>query len=143
MSRHFSELHGAEGVFRKWCSSAGDRLRDLPNARVIQADPDQLTPIEPHSYDFVYTLDPNIATLRQIRRVLKAGGYCWMRYESPAQSRVDLLEFAQSEDFQVLALENTGGRGLWTTWRKQSCGWFTGPWMRMVNSWISNSGCAW
>ena len=113
---------------------AQDHLRDLPNTRVVQADPDQLTPIEAHSYDFVYTLDPNVATLRQIRRVLKAGGYCWMRYESPAQSRVDLLEFAQSEDFQVLALENIGGQGLWTAWRKQPRGWFVS--LRMVNPWM-------
>jgi hypothetical protein len=37
---------------------------------------------------------------------------------------VDLLEFAQSEDFQVLALENIGGRGMWTAWRKQPRGWY-------------------
>ena len=128
MSRHFRELHGAEtspdAVHR-----AEDYLRDVPNTRVVQADPDHLAPLEPHSYDFVYTLDPSVATLRQIRRVLKAGGYCWIcfdaiGYESPVHTRVDLLEFAQGEDFQVLALENMGGQGLWTAWCKQPRGWY-------------------
>ncbi len=129
MSRHFRELHGAEAS-PDAVGRAQEHLRDLPHTRVVQADPEHLTPIEPHSYDFVYTLDPSAATLRQIRRVLKAGGYCWIRfdamsYESPVHTRVDLLEFAQSEDFQVLALENIGGQGLWTAWRKQPRGWYT------------------
>ncbi len=127
MSRHFSELDGAEAS-SEMVSLAQDYLRDLPNTRVVQAESGQLAPFEPHTYDFVYALDPSLAALRHIRRVLKAGGYCWIRfeamtYDSPLPTRVDLLEFAQSEDFQVLALENVGGHGLWTAWRKQPRGW--------------------
>ncbi len=130
MSRHFSELHGTEAS-----AEAADRakiyLRDVPNARVVQADPETLSGIEPHAYDFVYALDPGMGAMRQIRRILKAGGHCWIRFEpargeARAFSRVDLLEFAQSEDFQVLALENRGGQGLWTAWRKQPRGWYAG-----------------
>ena len=103
---------------------AKDYLRDLPNTRVELADAGELTSFEAQAYDFVYALDPGFAALREIRRALKPGGYAWMRLESPAHTRLDLLEFAQSEDFQVLALENTGAHGLWTTWRKQPRGWY-------------------
>lgn len=123
MSRHFAELHGAEAS-PDAVDRAREYLRDLPNARVERAEADRLSPFEPQTYDFVYTLDPGIATLREIRRVLRAGGHAWMRFDAEAQSRVDLLEFAQSEDFQVLALESVGDRGLWTSWRKQPRGWF-------------------
>jgi len=123
MSRHFGELHGAEAS-QDAVNRARDYLHDVPNTRVERADLDHLAPFEHQTYDFVYTLDPSIATLREIRRVLRAGGYAWMRFESAAHSRVDLLEFAQSEDFQVLAVEGVGGQALWTSWRKQPRGWF-------------------
>ncbi|HEV2200006.1 MAG TPA: class I SAM-dependent methyltransferase [Bryobacteraceae bacterium] len=123
MSRHFAELHGAEAS-QDAADRAREYVRDLPNVRVKRADPDHLAPFEPQAYDFVYTLDPGIATLREIRRVLRAGGHAWMRFGAEAKSRVDLLEFAQSEDFQVLAIESVGDRGLWTSWRKQPRGWF-------------------
>jgi hypothetical protein len=122
VSRHFEELHGAESS-PELVGRAQNHLRDVSNARVVQADPNQLEPFDPHTYDFVYSLDPSIATLRQIRRVLKPGGYCWMRFDT-MRARLDLLEFAQAEDFQVLAFENTGAQGLWTAWRKQPRGWF-------------------
>jgi len=79
--------------------------------------------IEAQTYDFVYALDPAFVALRQVRRLLKPGGYCWFRYDRLAPARIDLLEFTQNEDFQVLALENTGGQGLWTSWRQQPRGW--------------------
>lgn len=123
MSRHFGELHGTEAS-RDAVDRARDYLRNVPGARVECASADHLAPFEDQTYDFVFTLDPGVATLREIRRVLRAGGYAWMRFDSAAQSRVDLLEFAQSEDFQVLAIEAVGGQGLWTSWRKQPRGWF-------------------
>jgi hypothetical protein len=123
MSRHFGELHGAEPS-QEAVGRAREYLRDVPNTRVEQAEPDHLAPFEHQAYDFVYALDPSVATLREIRRVLRAGRYAWMRFEAAAHSRLDLLEFAQSEDFQVLALESVGGMGLWTSWRKQPRGWF-------------------
>lgn len=127
VSRHFSELQGAESS-PVIVQRAQEHLSDLPHTRVVQTDLERLSPFEPHTFDFVYAVDANMAALSQIRRVLKAGGYCWIlfdavRYESPAPTRLDLLEFAQSEDFQVLAIENSGGRGLWTAWRKQPRGW--------------------
>ena len=123
MSRHFGELHGAEPS-QDAVNRAREYLRDVPNTRVERAEPDHLAPFEPQTYDFVYTLDPGIATLPEIRRVLRAGGHAWMRFDSAARSRVDLLESAQSEDFQVLAIESVGSQGLWTSWRKQPRGWF-------------------
>jgi len=122
MSRQFAELHGVD-VSAEAVNRARDYLRDLPNVRVARVDPDDFASIDAQSFDFIYGLDPSFAMLRQVRRLLKPGGYCWFRYEAQAPTRIDLLEFTQNEDFQVLALENVGGQGLWTSWRQQPRGW--------------------
>jgi hypothetical protein len=70
-----------------------------------------------------------IAFLREIHRVMRPGGLARLQFNGSAGqsgasfSSQELLEFAQSHDFQVLAMDGVSTQSLWTTWRRQSAGW--------------------
>jgi SAM-dependent methyltransferase len=84
--------------------------------------------------------------LREIRRVLKTGGLARLQfnglprggesrggdseggesYDTWAGARFsssEILEFTESQDFQVLALEGMATQYMWATWRKRPQGW--------------------
>jgi SAM-dependent methyltransferase len=84
--------------------------------------------------------------LREIRRVMKTGGLARLQfnglprggesrgsesdggesYDTWAGARFsssEILEFTESQDFQVLALEGMATQYMWTTWRKRPQGW--------------------
>jgi SAM-dependent methyltransferase len=84
------------------------------------------------SFDFVYSFDffPHLASrgmildfLREVQHVLRPGGLARMEFPGGQFTSQDLLEFAQTNNFQVLALEGAATPSLWTTWRKQPGAW--------------------
>ena len=140
MSRHFLEIHGVD-VAGDAIRQARENLQDLPQAHPREIHGTSLEDFADQSFDFVYSfaLFPYIpsrelvvAFLREIHRVLRPGGLARLQFNgSPGQSGAafsshELLEFAQSRDFQVLALEGVSTQSMWTTWRKQPAGWFAG-----------------
>src|SRR5277367_6739288 len=129
MSRHFVEIHGVD-VSDEMINLAREKLGDLPNAHPHLADGANLAQFEEESFDFVYSYavfqhipsrDVVFQYLREIRRVLKTGGLARLQlnglpggesrtasYDTWAGARFassDILEFTESQDFQVLALE--------------------------------------
>ena len=137
MSRHFLEIHGVD-VAADSIRQARENLRDLPHAHPREIHGTSLEDFADHSFDFVYSfaLFPYIpsrelvvAFLREIHRVLRRGGLARLQFNgsgSTGFSSHDLLEFAQSHDFQVLALDGVSTQSMWTTWRKQPAGWSAG-----------------
>ncbi len=143
MSNRFLEIHGVD-VSEEVIVRAKERLADLPNAYVHVSDGASLSMLAEESFDFVYSyaVFPRIpsrevifAYLREIRRVMKTGGLCVLQFTGlqNRRSAVDswdgvrftsreLLEFATSQDFQVLTLEGITTQYMWTTWRKQPRG---------------------
>lgn len=120
---------------------ARENLQDLPHARPREIHGTSLEDFADQSFDFVYSfaLFPYIpsrelvlAFLREIHRVLRPGGLTRLQFNGSAGqsgagfSSHDLLEFAQSHDFQVLALDGVSTQSMWTTWRKQPAGWSAG-----------------
>jgi len=150
MSRHFLEIHGVD-VASGLIQEARENLRDLPNARPHEIRGTSLEDFADCSFDFVYSfgLFPHIpgkalvmAFLREIHRVLRAGGLARLQFSGSAGSQSfdhqfdqwtgghftshELLEFAEAHDFQVLALDGVSTQSMWTTWRKQPAGWSAG-----------------
>jgi SAM-dependent methyltransferase len=140
MSRHFLEIHGVD-VAGDAIRQARENLQDVPHAHPREIHGTSLEDFGDQSFDFVYSfaLFPYIpsrelvlAFLREIHRVLRPGGLARLQFNgSPGQSGAgfsshELLEFAQSHDFQVLALEGVSTQSMWTTWRKQPAGWSAG-----------------
>jgi ubiquinone/menaquinone biosynthesis C-methylase UbiE len=148
MSRHFVEIHGVD-VSDEMIALAREKLRDISNAHPHATDGASLAQFTDDSFDFVYSYavfqhipsrDVVFQYLREIRRVLKAGGLARLHFNGLPRgagdsyntwsgarfSASELLEFAGSQDFQVLALENASTQYLWTTWRKQPSGWHAG-----------------
>ncbi len=147
MSRHFVEIHGVD-VSDEMIGLAREKLRDLPNAHPHVTDGASLAQFEAESFDFIYSYavfqhipsrDVVFEYLREIRRVLKTGGLARLQfnglprgsesYDTWAGARFsssDILEFTESQDFQVLALEGISTQYLWTTWRKRPQGWHAG-----------------
>ncbi len=120
LGRHFREIHGVEPAgFR--VDQAFENLRDVANARVHHAE--NLAGFDEQYFDLIYSLDAPHESLRQIRRVLKNGGLARLRFNGLERTRAEILEFAETEDYQVLALEGSSTRSMWTTWRKQPRGW--------------------
>jgi len=143
MSRRFLEIHGVD-VSSELIQEAREGLRDLPNARPQQIRGTSLEDFADQSFDFVYSFDlfPHIpsqqlviAFLREIHRVLRPGGLARLQFNGSAGSQAfdqwtgarftlhELMDFAQTHDFQVLALDGVSTPSMWTTWRKQPAGW--------------------
>jgi SAM-dependent methyltransferase len=137
MSRHFLEIHGVD-VAADAIRQARENLQDLPHAHPREIHGTSLEDFGDQSFDFAYSfaLFPYIpsqelvvAFLREIHRVLRPGGLARLQFNGSAStgfSSHDLLEFAQSHDFQVLALDGVSTQSMWTTWRKQPAGWSAG-----------------
>jgi SAM-dependent methyltransferase len=150
MSRHFLEIHGVD-VSSDLIRQARENLQDIPNARTHEIRGTNLEDFAERSFDFVYSFDlfPHVhslelvmAFLREIHRVLRPRGLARLQFNGAAGTRDSdlpmdqwtgayftsnaLLEFAQSYDFQVLALEGVSTQSMWTTWRKQPAGWSVG-----------------
>jgi SAM-dependent methyltransferase len=137
MSRHFLEIHGVD-VAADAVRQARENLQDVPHAHPREIHGTSLEDFGDQSFDFVYSfaLFPYIpsrelvlAFLREIHRVLRPGGLARLHFNGSAGtgfSSHDLLEFAQSHDFQVLALDGVSTQSMWTTWRKQPAGWSAG-----------------
>lgn len=150
MSRHFLEIHGVD-VAADAIRQARENLQDLPHAHPREIHGTSLEDFADQSFDFVYSfaLFPYIpsqelvlAFLREIHRVLRPGGLARLQFNGSAGAQAsgspydqgattgfsshELLEFAQTHDFQVLALEGVSTQSMWTTWRKQPAGWSAG-----------------
>ena len=146
MSRHFLEIHGVD-VAGDAIRQARENLQDLPHAHPREIHGTSLEDFADHSFDFVYSfaLFPYIASqdlvlafLREIHRVLRPGGLARLQFNGSAGgsstgfSSHELLEFAQSHDFQVLALDGVSTQSMWTTWRKHPAGWSAGQEQRVA-----------
>jgi SAM-dependent methyltransferase len=140
MSRHFLEIHGVD-VAGDAIRQARENLQDVPHAHPREIQGTSLEDFGDQSFDFVYSfaLFPYIpsrelvlAFLREIHRVLRPGGLARLQFNGAAGqssagfSSHELLEFAESHDFQVLALDGVSTHSMWTTWRKQPAGWSAG-----------------
>ena len=144
MSRHFAEIHGVD-VSDEMIALARERLRDTPHAHPHLTDGASLAEFPEETFDFVYSYavfqhvpsrDVIAAYMREIRRVLKTGGFARLQFNGlPARetshdtwsgartTTAEILEFTQMQDIQLLALEGAGTQYFWTTWRKQPHGW--------------------
>ena len=134
MSRHFLEIHGVD-VAGDAIRQARENLQDVPHAHPREIHGTSLEDFADQSFDFVYSfaLFPYIpsqelvvAFLREIHRVLRPGGLARLQFNGSSGagfSSHELLEFAESHDFQVLALDGVSTHSMWTTWRKQPAGW--------------------
>ena len=137
MSRHFLEIHGVD-VAGDAIRQARENLQDLAHAHPREIHGTSLEDFAEQSFDFVYSFalfpyipsrELVIAFLREIHRVLRPGGLARLQFNGSAGtgfSSHELLEFAQSHDFQVLALEGVSTQSMWTTWRKLPAGWSDG-----------------
>jgi SAM-dependent methyltransferase len=139
MSRHFVEIHGVD-VSGEMIALAREKLQDVPHAHAHVTDGASLSEFEDESFDFVYSYaipgQVVLQYLREMQRVLRVGGLARLQFnglpdpqaaaDSRSEARVasqDLLEFAHTHDFQVLALDGVSTQSMWTTWRKQPAGW--------------------
>ncbi|HEY2843004.1 MAG TPA: class I SAM-dependent methyltransferase, partial [Bryobacteraceae bacterium] len=145
MSRHFAEIHGVD-VSDEMIALARERLRDIPNAHPHVTDGASLREFAEGLFDFVYSYavfqhvpsrDVIAAYMREVHRVLKTGGLARLQFNGMAArsgealdtwagariSSVEIAEFTQMHDVQLLALEGSGTQYMWTTWRKQPDGW--------------------
>ncbi len=145
MSRHFAEIYGVD-VSDAMIALAKEKLADIPSARVEATDGAHLTSFADGSIDFVYsyavfqhipTRDVVMQYMREIHRVLRPGGLARLQFNGLPQSMVsgydtwagarfssmELMEFTQTNDMQLLALEGASTQYMWTTWRKHEPGW--------------------
>jgi ubiquinone/menaquinone biosynthesis C-methylase UbiE len=144
MSRHFAEIHGVD-VSDEMIALARQRLSDIPTAHAHVNDGASVTEFLDGWFDFVYSyaVFQHIPSrevvseyMREIHRVLKIGGLARLQFNGLPRvgdsfdtwsgarfSSSDLLEFTESRDIQVLALDGALTQYMWTSWRKQPAGW--------------------
>jgi SAM-dependent methyltransferase len=145
MSAHFAEIHGVD-VSDEMIGLAREKLRGIAHAHVHVTDGATLPMFADDFFDFVYSYavfqhipSREVVTeyFREIRRVLKPGGYARLQINGLARgsdttfdtwsgarfTALDVLEFTGENDFQVLALEGVSTQYMWTTWRKRERGW--------------------
>lgn len=131
MSRHFLELHGlevSEGLLRQ----AKEKLHGLPQVHAHLSEGAAFPAFADASFDFAYSYDffrhvfqhtnsrgMILDFLRGMRRVLRPGALARLEFPGGQFTSQDLLEFARTHKYQVLALEGAATPSLWTTWRKQ------------------------
>src|SRR5712691_11132287 len=127
MSAHFAEIHGVD-VSDEMIALAREKLRGISHAHVHATDGASLAVFADDWFDFVYSyaVFQHVPTrevvseyFREIRRVLKPGGYARLQINGLARgadtkfdtwsgarfSSSEILEFTQQNDFQVLAVE--------------------------------------
>jgi len=124
---------------------ARQRLSDIPTAHAHVNDGASVTEFLDGWFDFVYSyaVFQHIPSrevvseyMREIHRVLKIGGLARLQFNGLPRvgdsfdtwsgarfSSSDLLEFTESRDIQVLALDGALTQYMWTSWRKQPAGW--------------------
>lgn len=158
MSRHFLEIHGVD-VSDEMIALAREKLRDIPTAFPHAGNGSSLELFETETFDFVYSYavfqhipsrEVVLEYLKETKRVLKTGGLARLQFNGLPQngaafdtwagarfSSLELLEFARSNDFQVLALEGAGTQYMWTTWRKQPQGWMAAQENRQVDATVA------
>jgi hypothetical protein len=126
MSRHFLELYGVDPSPVR-IEQARAYLQDVSNIRLQERDADGL-PLsrltEDAHFDFVYSLEAGFDALPWMEHALSDGGLTRLRFNGLQRTRQEVLEFAAEHDFQVLAIQGTGTRSMWTTWKKRPSGWY-------------------
>jgi ubiquinone/menaquinone biosynthesis C-methylase UbiE len=146
MASRFAEIHGVD-ISDEMIRRARENLAGVPNAYVHVGDGTRLTGFPDEWFDFVYSyavfqhipsMEAVYEYLREIRRVLKGGGLARLQFNGLPRggyedaydtwsgarfSSAEILQFTESRDFQVLALEGAATQYLWTTWKKQPEGW--------------------
>lgn len=144
LSRIFGEVHGVD-VSDAMIRRAEENLRGVSNAFPRVTQDAALEFYEGESFDLVfsYAVFQHIPSrqvvldyLKAARRVLKPGGILRAQfnglretgsaYDTWSGVRIpssDLMDFAQENDFQVLANEGASTQYLWVTWRKRPRGW--------------------
>jgi SAM-dependent methyltransferase len=155
MSRHFVEIHGVD-VSDEMITLAKEKLRDIANAHPHATDGASLRQFADEYFDFIYSYavfqhipsrDVVFEYLRETHRVLKTGRLARLQFNGLPRvndqfdtwagarlSSPEILEFARTHDFQVLALEGISTQYMWTTWRKHSAGWFAAQENREVDA---------
>jgi len=126
MSRHFLEIHGVD-VAGDAIRQARENLRDVPHAHPREIHGTSLEDFADQSFDFVYSfaavpLHPKPGTgacvsagnpSRAAPR--RPGAFAVQRFagqSSAAFSSHELLEFAESHDVQVLALDGVSTQSM-------------------------------
>lgn len=145
LSPYFGEIHGVD-VSDEMIALARQKLGDVPNAHFHVTSGSSLSMFPDESFDFVYSYavfqhipsrDVVYEYLREIRRVMRPEGIAWLQFNGLPRSQEseyntwagarfssgELLEFTQSQDFQVLALTGMSTQYMWTVWRRKPRGW--------------------
>jgi SAM-dependent methyltransferase len=145
LSRYFAEIHGVD-VSDEMITLARERLQDVPHAHPHLNDGASLQEFPNEWFDFVYSYavfqhvpDREVVSeyMREMHRVMKTDGFARLQFNGLPRggepsydtwsgarfSTSELLEFAESRDIQVLALEGALTQYMWTSWRKRSAGW--------------------
>ncbi|MEX2262308.1 MAG: methyltransferase domain-containing protein [Bryobacteraceae bacterium] len=139
LSRHFEEIHGAD-VSDEMIRLARGRLAATPNAHVHRSSGSDLAGFEDSSIDFVYSYavfqhipsrEVVLQYLTEARRVLCPGGILrcqinglpqdgkrYTTWEGVRIAASEILQFADDNGLDLLALEGEGTQYMWTTLRK-------------------------
>jgi SAM-dependent methyltransferase len=144
LAPYFAEIHGVD-VSDEMIRRAEDKLRDVPNARLLLSSGADLAMLPDESFHFVYSYavfqhipsrEVVLRYLAEARRVMATGGIFRFqvnglpetaaRYDTWNGVRISAREmaaFARDHDFQLLALEGVLTQYMWVTFRKRPEGW--------------------